>query len=270
MLSAQRVSVRTAGRHLLREVSLSVRPGEFVAVLGPNGAGKSTLLKTLVGEQKPTHGQVSMHGRRLQNWHPRERARLRAVLPQELTLRFAFTALEVVLMGRMPHIDGVETAHDYRIARDALGAVDALALSQRLFPTLSGGERQRVQLARVLAQIWEPTPLGERFLLLDEPTAALDPAHQHATLHLARELTRQNVGVLAVLHDLNLAAQYADRVALLKDGAIHTQGDVYQALTAAAINAVFDIHVEVLEHPTINKPLVIYSPRGRQDDHRAA
>lgn len=265
MLVAERITVRCEHKFLLNDVSLTLHPGELLAVLGPNGAGKSTLLKTLAGDLMPTSGRAILNGKPMTAWPVRTRALMRAVLPQDVSLRFAFRAHEVVLMGRMPHVRGVERAEDYRIAQAALAAVEAAHLRERLFPTLSGGERQRVQLARVLAQIWEPCTLGARFLLLDEPTAALDLAHQHLTLQLARRLAAQGVGVLAILHDLNVAAQYADRIALLANGRLLDTGAPAAVLSAENLWKAFGVRVSVIQHPVYGTPLVIHDDGSHRE-----
>jgi iron complex transport system ATP-binding protein len=261
MLEAIFATLSLGGRRILDRVSVQINAGEVVALIGPNGAGKSTLLKVLSGELKAERGRVALHGCPLNAWKPRELARYWAVLPQGARLDFSFSVLEVVLLGRSPHLDGWETPEDYDIARAALAAVDALHLEARRFPGLSGGERQRVQLARVLAQIWEaPVPGKARFLLLDEPTAALDPAHQHLTLELARKLVRaQGIGVLAVLHDLNLASQYADRILLLSAGRLLASGPPEHVFTPLTIAQGFGIRAVVLPHPD-GFPVVL--PRG--------
>jgi iron complex transport system ATP-binding protein len=260
MLTAQEISFYIANRSLLESIRLSVAPGEVLALVGPNGAGKSTLLKALIGEIFPTIGTVRMNARPLAAWSLKQRARCRAVLPQQSNLSFPFTVLEVVLMGRSPHSGG-ESAADFRIARQALATTEVDHLSERLYPTLSGGERQRVQLARVLAQIWQPLATHEpRYLLLDEPTTNLDLPHQHATLRLARQFARQGVGVLAVLHDLNLAAEYADQVAVLKQGRLEAKGAPVEVLTPSIISRTFNIPVMVIPHPVLGCPLVVPVP----------
>jgi iron complex transport system ATP-binding protein len=264
MLEARHLTV-TVGRHTaLTDVSLALTPGEVMAVVGPNGAGKSTLIKALCGEVVPTQGTVWLAGRRLAAWPRRARARVLAVLPQSTTLAFPFTALEVVLLGRTPHLRGAETAHDCRIALAALAAAGMARYAQRLYPTLSGGERQRVQLARILAQIWEAPGGDARYLLLDEPTASLDLAYQHSTLATVRDFARQGVGVLAVLHDLNLAAQYADGIVVLKDGQQLGAGRPHDVLTPELICSAFTLPALVLPHPRLTCPLVVpvpgYSP----------
>lgn len=226
-------------------------------MVGPNGAGKSTLLRVLAGELRPTHGDVRLLGKPLNAWKSQEVARQRAVLPQSTTLPFAFRVEEVVLLGRAPHVNGDEQPHDYAITNAALTTVGMAGFTERIYPTLSGGEQQRVQLARVLAQIWEEAPLGCRYLLLDEPTNNLDLAHQHHTLQIARCFAAQGVGVLAILHDLNLAAQYADQVCVMKAGRVLACGDPQTALTPALTAEAFAINVMVLPHPCLACPLIV-------------
>ena len=266
MLLAQNVSYSTGQRQLLQKVSLVLQPGQVLALVGPNGAGKSTLLKLLVGELQPSAGTVLMNERPLPDWPLSERARQRAVLPQDSTLSFGFTVQEVVLLGCSPYGSG-RSIYDYHIAQEALAAAAVEHLAGRSYMSLSGGERQRVQLARVLAQLW-PAPESSppvqnklpdpRYLLLDEPTASLDLAHQHATLRQAQQLARQRgLGVLAVLHDLNLAAEYADHVAILQQGRLVAQGTPFQVLTPTLIEQTFAMPAQIIPHPALNCPLIV-------------
>ena len=255
MLAARDLHVHAGRSRLLTGVSLAVPGHAVVAVVGPNGAGKSTLVKALCGDLRPAAGEVSLNGRRLRDWAPGERARMMAVLPQESSLTFPFTVLEVVLMGRTPHEPGGR--RDTDIARAALEATGMSAFEQRIYPTLSGGERQRVHLARVLAQVWEEPARGRRYLLLDEPTASLDLAFQHRTLEAVRRFAAAGAGVLAVLHDLNLAAQFADRIVVLRDGRQLASGCPHDALTPGVIEAAFAYPAMVLPHPTRPCPLVV-------------
>ena len=232
----------------LSNVSVEVRNGEVLCVVGPNGAGKSTLLKILSGEWIPTSGQVELNGRSVHDWSPKARAQLLAVLPQASTLNAAFTALEVVLMSRPA--DWADAA----IAHEALERAEAGHLANQPYTTLSGGERQSVQLARVLAQIWKNR---EANLLLDEPTANLDPAQQHRILRLARDLAAQGVAVLVILHDLNLASEYADRVAVLKLGRLAELGTPAQVFTPERIWQNFGYRALVLSHPKRPVPLIV-------------
>ncbi len=270
MLEAREVTVEAGGARRLDGVSVQVPPGLVTAVVGPNGSGKSTLLRVLSGEVSPSAGEVWLEGRRLAEWSRAERARTRAVLPQDSTLAFPFTALEVALIGRTPHVRGAERPADLAIARAALEAARADHLERRLYPTLSGGERQRVQLARVLAQIWEATPTGTRYLLLDEPTSSLDLAHQHGTLALARRFAAEGAGVVAILHDLNLAAQYADRIVVLRDGRRLAAGPPGEVLTPDVIRDAFGMPVVVARHPCLDCPLVIPVLTGTEETGGAA
>ncbi|MDI6528036.1 heme ABC transporter ATP-binding protein [Pseudomonas otitidis] len=253
MLRAEGLSIRRGHTVVLEGVDLTLRPGEVLGVLGPNGAGKSTLLGALCGELAPASGQMLLAGRPLAGWSGPERARQLAVLPQSSSLGFAFSVEDVVTMGRLPHATG--RARDAEIVGETLHAVDAAHLAGRSYLALSGGERQRVHLARVLAQLW---PGGEgQVLLLDEPTSALDPLHQHTTLQAAWAFARQGVAVLVILHDLNLAARYCDRLLLLAEGRPQALGTPEEVLRADMLEAVFGLEVLVQRHPERGHPLIV-------------
>ena len=252
-LEVRNATVRIGDKTLLDNVSIQVNPGEVVTVLGPNGAGKSTLLKVISGERELSSGDVLLNGR--SDWPLSEQALMMGILPQSSSLSFPFTVEEVVLLGRIPCTSDHQENLD--IVAKALDEVDGAHLKGRQYTTLSGGEKQRVHMARVLAQIWTESALGKRYLLLDEPTSALDPAHQQLTLKMARKQADQGIGVLVILHDLNLAARYSDRLVILKQGAIAAQGTPAEALTRETIDAIFDIDVTIAEHPAFKCPLVI-------------
>ena len=253
-LDIKQATVTIGNRALLDNVSLSIQPGQVVTVLGPNGAGKSTLMKVACGERPLSSGEVLLNGRK--HWNLRQQALMLGVLPQSSSLSFPFTAEEVVLLGRTPCSSTRQ--ENQAIAEAALARVDGLHLRHRQYPTLSGGERQRVHMARVLAQVWDKCASGERFLLLDEPTSALDPAHQQLTLKLARQQAdEEGIGVLVILHDLNLAARYSDRLMILRQGKVAARGTPREVLTPQTIGSVFDIEVSVSDHPGHNCPLVI-------------
>jgi len=263
-LAASDLVVRRGGRALLDGVSLALHPGRVTAVVGPNGAGKSTLLRVLSGELAPDSGAVSFHDRALADWAPGDLARRRAVLPQESDLRFPFRVEEVVRLGRVPHPRGGDSAHDRRLAREALARVDLAALADRVYPTLSGGEKQRAHLARALVQLQPASdavaPEG-RVLLLDEPTASLDLDHQHSVLTLARELAlRERVAVLAVLHDLNLVLAYADGLVVLARGRVVAAGPVSGTLTPGLIREVFGVPARVIELPGSARRQLLLGP----------
>jgi iron complex transport system ATP-binding protein len=250
-LTIEHLSVAYQRRIALRDVSLDVRSGEVVVLIGPNGAGKSTLLRAIGGTLTPAAGRVCLDGDDMSRLRPAERARLVAVVSQAARLPEAFTAGEVVLMGRHPHLPrfGGERASDYEAARQAMLRTDTWELAERRVGELSGGEQQRVLIARALAQ--EP-----RVLLLDEATAHLDLRHQLATLGLARKLARSGLLVVAALHDLNLAAQHADRLALLDGGELLTCGAPEHVLTPDLLRRAYGVAVLVSAHPLTGAPLV--------------
>lgn len=253
MLQVEGLHLRRGSNEVLHDIHLQLQPGQVLGVLGPNGAGKSSLLGVLCGELVPGHGRVTLQGRPLANWAGQERARRLAVLPQVSSLGFSFKVEEVVGMGRMPHDSG--QLRDAQIVEEALRAADAWHLLGRSYLALSGGERQRVHLARVLAQLW-PGEEGTT-LLLDEPTSMLDPLHQHTTLQAVRSFADRGAAVLVILHDLNLAARYCDRILLLEQGRCHAVAAPEQVLTPEALKAVFGIDVLVQAHPERGHPLII-------------
>ncbi len=268
MIEARHVSVRRRQRLVLQEVSMTLTPGELLVVMGPNGAGKSTLVDALAGTLTPASGSVLLDGRPLAEWEPRALARRRAVLPQATQVSVALRAWQVVALGRLAHAGQAAAASDQQAVRDALARADAGALALRSYATLSGGERQRVQLARVLAQLDGPLA-PSRFLLLDEPTASLDPQHQHALLDAARQLAAEGYGVLAVLHDANLAAQYADRVVVLDKGHVAAQGVPAEVLEEQLIRRVFAVTLRRIALPGGRFALAT-TPSGGRAPGRAA
>ncbi len=229
MYAAHGVSVAMGGRLLLDRVDLALAPGEVTVLVGPNGAGKSTLLSVIAGGRRPSAGRVTLHGRALADWSPAERAARRAVLSQSVSLAFAFRVEEVVRLG-LPA--GVARPTADRIVADALARVGLAGFAARDCTTLSGGEQQRAHLARALVQLAAPgAARGPGYLLLDEPTTGLDLAHQLLVVEIARAHAAGGGGVLAVLHDLNLAALAADRVVALDRGRIVADGAPADVIT---------------------------------------
>ena len=254
-LDVQNISVIRGGRKLLNNVSFQAQTGEVVALLGPNGAGKSTLFRAITDEMSPDDGQVLLNGLPIGDWHLGKKALTLGILPQSSTLNFPFSVREVVLLGRSPCKTSRE--ENSQIVDKALDMVDAAHLVERDYTNLSGGEKQRVHLARVLVQIWDQPEQGQRVLLLDEPTSALDPAHQHKTLSIAREFAKQNVAVVVILHDLNLASQYADRLVMLCAGHIEANGTADEVLKPDLLQRLLDIKVCIMRHPVDGYPLVV-------------
>jgi len=254
MIEVNNVDFGVKNRKLLHNVSFSVKPGEFWAIVGANGAGKSTLMKLLSREHTPTSGSITFHGKDLKKYKLKELACKRAVLAQQNSISLAFSVQEIVLMGRYPFYDSQPTDRDIAIVDHCLQKVGIAHFKGRSFPTLSGGEQQRVQLARTLAQIWE---IDQGLILLDEPTTGMDLLHQYETFRLAREMTAKGYGVIAVVHDLNLALQYADQVLIMKDGSAFASGAPEQVLTEENIKDSFGLTVRIIQPDHTHFPIIV-------------
>ncbi len=248
--SARGVTLIRGGRKLLDDVSLDLHAGEVLALLGPNGAGKSTLLGLLSGDTPPDGGSIEFRGRAIGEWPLNELARRRSVLLQDNQLMFPFTVHQVVEMGRAPWRRTPFEDEDNEAIAEAIAAADIGHLGNRRVPSLSGGERARVGFARVVAG-------RTGVLMLDEPTAALDLGHQETLLELTRQRAAAGDAVLVVLHDLNLAAAYADRIALLREGRVFACDAPERVLTAETVSEVYGTPVEVIPHPGSGKGIVI-------------
>lgn len=230
MIIAQNIEYKVGDKKILDNVSITVKPHKVTVILGPNGAGKSTLMKCLTGSIKPCGGNVTLNERLLMDYPLKELAKIRAVLSQSNPTSFPFKVLEIVKMGRNPYHDNNKEANELEISKLAIESVDAWHLRDRIFSTLSGGEQQRIQLARVLAQVWERE---NSFLLLDEPTSALDLKYQFHLLELFRSLCDKNkLTFVIVMHDLRLAGLYADYAILMKNGCKSIDGKSKDVLNA--------------------------------------
>ncbi len=257
MIEATNIHVRIKSKPLLRDVHLRGAPGELVALVGANGAGKSTLLRVLAGALSPNSGEVRINGQPLSTWTKEGLARVRGVLSQSVHLSFPMTAQEIVELGRYGFYRRESTAERRRIGAWALAQVRMQDFAGRDFTTLSGGEQQRVHLARVLTQIYENDAQSSKYLLLDEPVSSLDIAQQHHLLELVRSLTRRlSLGALVVIHDMNLAARYADRIVMLKKGARIAGGTPAEVLSPENIHEAFGIQTIVRPHPLNQLPQV--------------
>lgn len=244
-LQARGLVLRRGRAVLVDGVDLDLAPGRLLAVVGPNGAGKSSLVGLLGGAVRPDGGEVRLNGRRLADWPAPELARHRAVLRQQSELGFNFSVREVAELGRSPHRGLSSAAEDDRAVAWAMRAAQIDGFADRLYPTLSGGERQRAQLARVLAQLrGRDDGLDGRCLLLDEPTASLDLRHQLELLELAKRLAGQGCAVLAVLHDLAMAARYADEVVVMQRGRVVARGRPAEVLATEQVEAVFEVRLD--------------------------
>lgn len=243
MIQAKNISFKAGDNNILDSVSVEIESGKVTALLGPNGAGKSSLLKCLTGAVEPTHGEITLAAKRLSDYSLNELAAKRAVLSQANPITFPFTVSEIVMMGRHPYQHCSSLHENQQIITEALKLVDAQHLKDRLFPTLSGGEQQRVQLARILAQLWEQE---NACLFLDEPTSALDLKHQHLLLRLVSKLAQQqNYAICIIIHDLNLALHYADKGILLKEGKVYDAGAITEILRLNNIMDVFEVDKEL-------------------------
>ncbi len=260
MLSIQHLSVAYGTRSVLHDVSLDVQAGEVLALIGPNGSGKSTLIRAISGVVPSQNGNVEVDGKALSQLSTMERARYLAVVPQARNMPPAFSVYESVLLGRTPYLGWLGRAgeHDHERVRYALERTQLEPMADRMVGELSGGEQQRVLLARALAQ---NTPV----MLLDEPTTHLDLQHRESLVHLVRELAKsKDLAVLMVLHDLNLASLYADRVSLLVDGKIEATGTPDDVLTEETLSRVYHVNVHIIPHPQYGNPLILPDGRDRE------
>lgn len=254
MLEASEVTIKYGERTAVSDVSLSLRPGEVTAIVGPNGAGKSTLLQALNGRVKLSSGAVSLNNRSIEVFSRRSIGKQITVVAQEAELRFPVTVIEFVLGGRFVWASGTgwgwETDNDLKVANEVLRETELTELSGRLMSELSGGERQRAVLARALAT-------EASFLLLDEPTANLDLSHQATLLSVVRQrCDEKRAAALVVTHDLNLAAEFANFVLLMKDGKLIKYGRPAEVLTPELLHDVFDVNVLVDAHPVSGVPRI--------------
>ncbi|MGS2723938.1 heme ABC transporter ATP-binding protein [Porticoccus sp. GXU_MW_L64] len=248
MIALQDVGVSVGSKQLLASVSAALPEKSLTAIIGPNGAGKSTLLNVMAGGIATSSGSVAFDGFRLANMRRFELAQRRAVLSQNLELPFPLKVEEVVALGRALQAD--TSARQQRIVAEALTRARASELAGRIFSTLSGGERQRVHFARVLAQLWEPIERGEpATLLLDEPTSAMDMHHQHLLLEQLQKLARNGLTVCCVMHDLNLAALFADCVWALKKGRLHASGPTAEVFDGPLLSDIYDMPLVTIDHP---------------------
>ena len=277
MLQAHGIAVQRGERQILTDIDLSLPAGQVIGVLGANGAGKSTLLAALAGELSPSTGRITLNGRPLSAWPAAELARCRAVLPQSPSLQFDLPVATVIGMGAYPHARHTRTgaprtdsrdtaraaiAEDQRILQRVLALADVQDLYERRYRLLSGGEQQRVHLARVLYQLLLARQGHDeyRVLMLDEPTASLDPRHQLHLLSAVHTLAHEeNVAALVILHDLNLAAGCCDRLLLLGQGRVAARGTPAQVLTPDTLRQVYGVEATVLPYPNQpGRPLVVF------------
>ena len=256
MITARNLTVALSGKTIVHGVSLEAKAGQLTAIVGPNGSGKTTMMKAVAGEL-PSKGEITINGHALASLEPWQLAVKRAVLPQAATIAFPFTVREIVRLGLTVgpnrHAERIDA-----ITAEALAAVDLAGFAGRFYQELSGGEQQRVQLARVLSQIWEPVLDGEPcFLILDEPVSALDIRHQLTIMTLARRYCAGGGRVIAVMHDLNLTAMFADHMVMMKSGRIERAGRPADVMTDDAMEAVFGCRMRINGVPATGVPFVL-------------
>ncbi|HTN17436.1 MAG TPA: heme ABC transporter ATP-binding protein [Chitinophagaceae bacterium] len=257
MLNVQNIQYRISQSLSLSDISFDMEAGEMVVILGANGAGKSTLLNIITGSVKMNSGSVLINKLPIQYWKSKELATFAAVMQQQNPLQLPFTVYEVVMMGRYPHFKRKETEDDAAIVNEVLHKTGIQHLKQRNYLTLSGGEQQRVHLARVLAQISGTRRDEPCYLFMDEPSNNLDIRHQHGALGIAKTFAREGNCVLAVLHDLNLALQYADKIILLKNGKMKGFGIPSDIMTEESISEVYDLPLSIFHPPMGKHPMVM-------------
>jgi iron complex transport system ATP-binding protein len=259
MLKVENVHYNIAAKNILNGISIGFSPGLFHVIVGPNGSGKSTFLKVFSGELHPQQGQVFYDEKDIFKLEKTFIARRRSVMSQQPELHFPLSVAEIVMMGRYPHFNYQPSTHDKAICAEVIHQMEIKDFLNRDYLTLSGGEKQRVQFARALAQIWETPRDGSRYLFLDEPINNLDIHYQHQFLQLAKAFTSEHTVTIAVLHDINLAIQYADTISFMKAGKIVSTGHPQNIITSTLIDDVFSIPVDIISHPSTGIPLIVYS-----------
>ncbi len=258
MLRTENISYRIGKKQILRNISLEFAPGEFNMILGPNGSGKSSFLKIFSGEINDYDGDVYYDDKKIASIKKEELAKKRAVMSQQPELNFPLSVEEVVLMGRYPHFAFSPGKKDEDICDQVMDRMNLQSFRERNYLTLSGGEKQRVQFARVLAQVWEKPALHNRHLFLDEPLASLDINYQQEFLQVAREFAKDTI-LVAVMHDLNLATQYGDKLFFLKDGELVAKGKPEEILSEELIRDVFNVRTSIIKNPVSGNPLIVYN-----------
>lgn len=245
MLKADNVKLSIGRKQILKGVDVQALAGKFTAIVGPNGCGKTTLLRAITGDL-PYSGRIGLNGRDLSDVSLADQALMRGVLAQSTPLSFPFTVIEVVRMGLMAGTAAADAVLRQNLPLQTLRQVDLMGYENRFYQELSGGEQQRVQLARVLCQMWDATRDGRPcWLLLDEPVSSLDIAHQNEVMQIARDFAARGGGVIAVMHDLNLTAAFADHVVMMRDGRVVASGEVQQVYTSENLSTAYGCRIDL-------------------------
>ena len=242
LMTCQDVSYKISNSFINKDITLTVKNKDLISVIGPNGSGKSTMIKLLSGELAPTNGEITLKNKKLSDWNIKDLACIRSVLSQSSTLSFPFSVYDIIYMGRYPFssIDNIHQRFERDIIDELLNYFDLLNLKNRNYLTLSGGEKQRVQLARVFAQIWSEDYNG-KFILLDEPISFLDIYHQIKLYELIYDLNNKGLTIIMVMHDINHALQYAQKVIMMKKAQLVFFGKVNDVINQDNLKEIFDV-----------------------------
>jgi len=259
MLETSPISFAYRDTYLLKSIEISIKKGELLVVVGPNGAGKSTLLSLLARENKPQEGEIKFKGKPLDDWDALALARHKAKFSQEHNPRIGLLVKDIVLMGRYPYFGSVPSEEDITIVDEMMQKTDVFTLKNRSYNSLSGGEKQRVHLARILAQL--QNNISGKLAFFDEPLNNLDVRHQHHILEEIKTFVKQGNSALVVLHDLNLAAEFADKVLLMKKGEIAAYGNPEAIFTVEIIKRAYDFPCAVCPNPITKKPLIVFGKK---------
>lgn len=258
MLRTEGVYYRIGKKLILNNVNAEFLPGEFNMILGPNGSGKSSFLKIFSGEMNATEGTVFYHDENIHSIKKEQLAKYRAVMSQQPELSFPLTVEEVVMMGRYPHFNFNPGKKDEQICYEVIERMNLQSFKDRNYLTLSGGEKQRVHYARVLAQVWEKPDHGFRYLFLDEPLASLDINYQQEFLQIAKEFTKEHTVLISVIHDINLAIQFGDKLFFFKEGELVSHGKPADIISEELLYNIFDVQTTIISNPHTLQPLVLF------------
>ncbi len=259
MISIKNVQYNIGKTEIIKNISADILPGEFTMILGTNGSGKSTLLKLFSGTIAPVSGEIFYGNEKLSALKTENISKIRAVLSQRTEVGFPITAAEVVMMGRYPHFNFNPNKKDQDIVHEVMTLMDLEKFAHRNYLTLSGGEKQRIQFARALVQIWKTGPQTISYLFMDEPLTGLDIHYQQSFLKIATSLLHEKLILVAVMHDINLAMQYAHKVIFLKDGMLAAAGNTKDIISEELIENVFAVKTTFINNPHTNTAIMIYT-----------
>lgn len=264
MLAVKNIDVALGKKKLIEEVSFTLSAGKMLALVGPNGAGKSTLLKALSGDLS-YNGEIYIHNTNIKHFKAEELAKIKAVMTQKSTVNFDFLVNEITMMGRYPYFKHVPSDIDQTIVKNCEETVGLSSYSNRVHSSLSGGEQQRNHFSRALAQLESSSPLP-KLLLLDEPLNNLDVKYQFKIMELVKAFSNKGNAVIVVLHDLNIAAHFADELLLLKKGRVVDKGPLNSVFTSSTLTSCYEIDTHIQPHPITNQPMVFFNTHKNSNE----